>query len=95
MKMIRSASLLAVFVLLALMLPARSFAQDGETDGQAEIRAKAEATPEGKELKKALDECIAKAQATKSSSDSCEEELFEYVHYVDNEVSKMMLYKTK
>lgn len=95
MKMIRSASLSAVFVLLALMLPASSFAQDGEPDEQAEIRAKAEATPKAKELKKALDECNAKAQATKSSSDSCEEELFDYVHYVDNEISKMLFQKMK
>ncbi|HIE4564899.1 TPA: cytochrome b-c1 complex subunit 6 family protein [Stenotrophomonas maltophilia] len=95
MKTIRSASLSAVFVLLALILPASSFAQDDEPDEQADLRAKAADTPKGKELKQALDECYARVQATKNSSDTCQEELFDYVHYVDSEVSKSLFNKIK
>ncbi|WP_313414182.1 cytochrome b-c1 complex subunit 6 family protein [Stenotrophomonas sp.] len=95
MKMIGSASLSAVFVLLALMLPASSFAQDDEPGEQADLRAKAADTPKGKELKKALDECEAKVQAAKNSPDSCEEELFDYVHYIDSEISKELFKKVK
>jgi len=85
-------SLLLALSMIAITPPSTSLASgtDDEPEANEALREKARNSPRALELEKKFHECEARVNREPTTSETCQEELSDYLQEVDHQLSKAL-----